>query len=164
MGATRCRPSYCPSPTRSTRTEGETLGSRLRERSSRYPLLTLVLDFHLHAKTTVTTVYDLCGYTWYIFNTYSNEGEFMDTDARRRRMRGCVETVTSLVCCTEVNLDSFGGVGKVHRQLSPLGEKERTHDPFKPVIYRAFDMPLACGHLEDDQRQQATRSQCEPQA
>lgn len=108
--------------------------------------------------------HDLCGYMWYIFNTYNNEGEFMDTDARRRRMRGCVETVASLVCCTEVNLDSFGGVGKVHRQLSPLGEKERTHDPFEPVICRAFDMPLACGHLEDDQRQQATRSQCEPQA
>ena len=49
-----------------------------------------------------------------------------ESEERCRGMRGCVETAAALVCCSEVELDLFGGVGEV---LSALGDKERTNDP-----------------------------------
>ena len=71
-----------------------------------------------------TTVSNLCSCVRYFFEAYSNEGDFKDTEERRRCMRGCVETAASLVCCIEVKLDLFGEVGEV---LSALGHKERTN-------------------------------------
>ena len=75
------------------------------------------------------TVSNLSRCVRYFFETYSNEGDSIDPEERRRRMRGCVETAASLVCCTEVDLDLFGEVGEVLKQLSALGDKEGTNDP-----------------------------------
>jgi len=88
-----------------------------------------------------TTVYDICRSVRYLFETYSNEGAFMDTKERRRRMRGCVETVASLVCCTDVELGLFGEVGEV---LSELGDKERTNDPLTIRSNLSFTVSWTC--------------------
>ena len=40
-------------------------------------------------------------------------------EARRRRMQGCIETVASLVCCTDVQLEWFGDVRAVLSDLCP---------------------------------------------
>jgi hypothetical protein len=88
-----------------------------------------------------TTVYDLCRYVRYLFETYSSEGAFMDTKERRRRMRGCVETAASLVCCTNVELDLFGEVGEV---LSDLGDKERANDPLTIISNPLFAVRWTC--------------------
>ena len=54
-----------------------------------------------------STVYELCRCVRNFFYAYNNEGYFMDTKERQRRMRGCVETAASLVCCTRVELGLF---------------------------------------------------------
>ena len=77
-----------------------------------------------------TTVRNLSRGVQYLLKTYSSEGDFMDTKERRKRMRLCVETVASLVCCTdstEVELGLFGEVEDVGKVLSELGDKERTN-------------------------------------
>jgi hypothetical protein len=88
-----------------------------------------------------TTVYDLCKCVRYCFETYSKDRDFMDTKERRRRMRGWVETAASLVCCTEVELGSFGEVGEV---LSELGDKERTSDPLTIRSNPLFTVRWTC--------------------
>ena len=88
-----------------------------------------------------TTVSNLCSCVRYFFDAYSNEGDFMDTEERRRRMRGCVETAASLVCCIEVKLDLFGEVGEV---LSALGDKERTNLPSTISSNPLFTMRWTC--------------------
>ena len=88
-----------------------------------------------------TTVYDLSRYVRYFFETYSNEGDSMDTKEQHRRMRGCVETAASLVCCIDVKLDLFGEVGEV---LSELGDKERTNDPLTIRLNPSFTLRWTC--------------------
>ena len=88
-----------------------------------------------------STVSDLCRCVRYFFDTYSNEGDSKDTEERRRRMRGCVETAASLVCCTEVDLGLFGEVGEV---LSALGDKERTNDPSTISSNPSFAVRWTC--------------------
>ena len=80
----------------------------------------------------------------YFFEAYSNEGDSMDSEERRRRMRGCVETAASLVCCTEVELGLFGEVGEVLKQLSALGDKEGTNDPSTININPSFTVRWTC--------------------
>ena len=70
-----------------------------------------------------TTVYRLCRYVRNFFESES-EGDFMDSKVQRTRMRGCIETAASLVCCADVKLDSFGEVAEV---LSEVGDKEQTN-------------------------------------
>ena len=88
-----------------------------------------------------TTVSNLCRCVRYFFESYSNEGDTMDPKERRRRMRGCVETAASLVCCIEVELDLFGEVGEV---LSALGDKERTNDPSTISSNPSFTVRWTC--------------------
>ena len=71
-----------------------------------------------------TTVYRLCRYVRNVFESES-EGDFIDSKVQRTRMRGCIETVASLVCCADVELDSFGEVADV---LSKVGDKEQTNN------------------------------------
>ena len=91
-----------------------------------------------------TTVSNLSRCVRYFFETYSNEGDSMDPEERRRRMRGCVETAASLVCCTEVELDLFGEIGEVLRQLSALGDKEGTNDPLIISSNPSFTVRWTC--------------------
>jgi hypothetical protein len=64
-----------------------------------------------------TTVDTLCRYLRCLFDIYSNEGDPKNKKAQRRRMQGCIETVASLVCCTDVQLDWFGEVREVLSDL-----------------------------------------------
>ena len=90
------------------------------------------------------TVSNLCRCVQYFFETYSNEGDSMDPEERRRRMRGCVETAASLVCCSAVELDLFGEVGEVGEVLSALGDKERTNDPSTISSNPSFTVRWTC--------------------
>jgi hypothetical protein len=82
------------------------------------------------------TVYELCRRLRYFFETYKDEGKFVETKVgRTRRMRGYVETAASLVCCTGVQLGSFGEVGEV---LSEVG------DAVKIGSSPSFAMRLTC--------------------
>ena len=88
-----------------------------------------------------TTVYNLCKSVQNYFETYSNEGDSMDTKERRRQIRGCVETAASLVCCTEVELGLFGKIGDV---LGELGDKERTNNPLTIKSNPMFSVRWTC--------------------
>jgi hypothetical protein len=58
----------------------------------------------------------------YLFQTCNNHSHFENEQARRRRMRVCVEAVASLVCCFDFPLSSFGEVGKL---VSEIGHMEK---------------------------------------
>ena len=49
----------------------------------------------------------------------------MNREARGRRMHGCTEAASSLVCCTDIRLGQLGEVGEV---LSELGLTEKIYD------------------------------------
>ena len=88
-----------------------------------------------------STVYELCRCVRNFFYAYNNEGDFVDKEERQRRMRGCVETAASLVCCTRVELGLFGKVEKI---LSKLGDKERTNDPSTIISNPSFTVRWTC--------------------
>ena len=88
-----------------------------------------------------SAVSNLCRCIRYFFEIYSNEGDSMDPEERRRRMHGCVEAAASLVCCSEVELDLFGEVGEI---LNALGDKERTNDPSTISPNPSFTVRWTC--------------------
>ncbi|KAI0278994.1 hypothetical protein BGY98DRAFT_1186246 [Russula aff. rugulosa BPL654] len=69
-----------------------------------------------------TTVDRLCRC---VRNVFENEGEYEDTKIQRMRMRRCIETTASLVCCTNVELGCFGDITEV---LSEVGDREQTNN------------------------------------
>ena len=88
------------------------------------------------------TVDELCQRLRYFFETYKDEGKFIDTKiGRTRRMRGYVETTASLVCCTGVELGLLGEVGEV---LSEVGDNENTNNPSMIRSNPSFAMRLTC--------------------
>jgi hypothetical protein len=92
-----------------------------------------------------STVHELCRCVRNFFYAYNNEGDFKDTEERQWRMRGCVETAASLVCCTRVELGLFGKVEKVlSKVLSKLGDKERTNDPSTIISNPLFTVRWTC--------------------
>ena len=72
-----------------------------------------------------TTVDHLCKYVQDLFGTYNKEGQSMNKEAQRKRIRGCIEAAASLVCCTNIPLGRFGEVGEV---LSEVGHTENIND------------------------------------
>jgi hypothetical protein len=114
-----------------------------------------------------TTVRNLSRGVQYLLKTYSNEGDFMDAKEQRKRIRLCVETVASLVCCTnatKVELGLFGEVGEVGGVLSELGNKERTNDPLTIRSNPSFTVRWTClslvavwKMLDSDSVQEAAR-------
>jgi len=66
---------------------------------------------------------DFCRYVGGVFGIYCHEGDLNNKKAQHERIRGCIETVASLVCCTGVELGRFGKVVEV---LSDLGSAEGT--------------------------------------
>jgi hypothetical protein len=62
----------------------------------------------------------------YLFDTCNNQSYFESEDARRRRMRACVEVAASLVCCIDFRLERFGEVSKL---VSEIGHMERFNEP-----------------------------------
>ena len=92
-----------------------------------------------------SSVYELCRYVRNSFYAYNNEGDFMDTTERRRRMRECVETAASLVCYTRVELGLFGEVEKVlSKVLSKLGDKEKTNNTLTITSNPLFTVRWTC--------------------
>ena len=87
-----------------------------------------------------TTIYRLSRFVQNFFESES-EGDFMDSKVQRTRMRGCIETAASLVCCADVQLDSFGEVAEV---LSKVGDKERTNDPSTIISNPFFTIHWTC--------------------
>ena len=73
---------------------------------------------------TETTVYHFRRYVRNFFES-KIEGDFIGSKVQRTRIRGCIETVASLVFCADVKLDSFGEVADV---LSKVGVTEQTND------------------------------------
>ena len=88
-----------------------------------------------------TNVYNLCKSARNYFETYSNEGDSMDTEERRRHIHECVETAAVLVCCAEVELGLFGNIGEA---LGEMGDKERTNDPLTIKSNPLFSLSWTC--------------------
>jgi hypothetical protein len=87
-----------------------------------------------------TTIYHLCRCVRNLFERES-EGDFMDSKVQRMRMLGCIETAASLVCCADVELDSFGEVAEV---LSEVGEKEQTNNSLSIRSNPLFTVRWTC--------------------
>ena len=62
----------------------------------------------------------------YLFETCNNHTYFPNEDARRRRMRACVEAAASLVCCIDFRPDSFGEVSNL---IGDIGRIEKVNQP-----------------------------------
>jgi len=78
-----------------------------------------------------SALYELCRCVRNLFYAYISEGDVLDTKEGRRRMRGCVETAASVVCCTRVEPGLFGEVENVIC-----------------IVHRPLDMHLTRGHPE----------------
>ena len=60
----------------------------------------------------------------YLFETCNNHNHFENHDARRRRMRACVEVTVSLICRIGFELESFGDISGL---VSEIGDIEQIH-------------------------------------
>ena len=69
-----------------------------------------------------TAVDTICRCVRYLFDTCNNHSYFQNEEARRRRMRACVEAAASLVCCIGFRLEWLGEVGKL---VSEIGHIEK---------------------------------------
>ncbi|KAH8983280.1 hypothetical protein EDB92DRAFT_1951685 [Lactarius akahatsu] len=70
-----------------------------------------------------TAMYDLCKRVRHLVDTCNNRSQFATDELWRRRSRGCVETVASLVFYADIELELFGDLGSL---LSELGGFEKT--------------------------------------
>ena len=69
---------------------------------------------------------DLCKRVRHLLETCNNRGLFADTELWRKRARGCIETVASLVFCADVKLEVFGDREDLGRLLAELIKSEKT--------------------------------------
>jgi len=69
-------------------------------------------------------IYDLCKRIRRLLDTCNNRN-LLKKEVWRKRTRGCVETVASLVFCADVKLDEFGELGRL---LLELGDVENIRD------------------------------------
>ena len=81
--------------------------------------------------------------------TCNNHSYFMNEEARRRRMRACVEATATLVCCIDFRLDWFGEVGKL---VSEIGRIENINQSPTIVSDPSFIMRWTCLSLVAVQR------------
>ncbi|KAI9439395.1 hypothetical protein BJY52DRAFT_1195723 [Lactarius psammicola] len=68
-----------------------------------------------------TAVDTICRCVRYLFETCNNHSYFPNEEARRRRMRACVEAAASLVCCIDFRLEWLGDV----KLVSEIGHIEK---------------------------------------
>ncbi|KAH8994219.1 hypothetical protein EDB92DRAFT_313599 [Lactarius akahatsu] len=76
-----------------------------------------------------------------LFETCNNHSYFENEEARRRRMRACVEAVASFVCCIDFRLDRFGEVGKL---VSEIGCIEKINQSPTSTPDPSFIMRWTC--------------------
>ncbi len=60
---------------------------------------------------------DLCKRVGHLVDTCNNRGLFAKEELWRKRARGCVETVASLVIYADIKLERFGDLGRLLREL-----------------------------------------------
>ena len=96
----------------------------------------------------------ICQSVRYLFETCNN---LANEEARRRRMRACVETAAALVCCIDFRLDWFGEVGKL---ISEIGHIEKidqsptsTSDPSFIVRWTCLSLVAIQQKLNSDRLQ-----------
>ena len=76
-----------------------------------------------------------------LFETCENHSYFENEEARRRRMRACVEAAASLVCCIKFQLDWFGDVGKL---VSEIGRIEKINQSPTTTSDHSFIIRWTC--------------------
>ena len=84
---------------------------------------------------------ELCKRILHLFETYDNRDHFLDVEEWRKRSRACVETAASFVFCMNVDILSFGEIGKL---LSDLGDAEDTNKWSETNLNRSFMMRWTC--------------------
>ncbi len=77
----------------------------------------------------------------YLFETCNNHSYFESEDARRRRMRACVEAAASLVCYIDFRLEWFGEVSKL---ISEIGYMEKINEPPTSRSDQSFTVRWTC--------------------
>ncbi|KAI9431527.1 hypothetical protein H4582DRAFT_2062751 [Lactarius indigo] len=85
----------------------------------------------------------------YLFRTCNNHSYFENEEARRRRMRVCIEATALLVCCIDYRLDLFGDVGKL---VSEIGHIEKINQSLTTTSDPSFILRWTCLSLVDIQR------------
>ena len=83
----------------------------------------------------------LCRCVRYLFETCKNHSYFENEEARRRRMRACVEAAASLVCCIDFKLDWFGEFGKL---VSEIGHVEQINQSPTTTSDQSFIIRWTC--------------------
>ena len=76
-----------------------------------------------------------------LFQTCNNHSHFESEEARRRRMRVCVEAVASLVCCFDFPLGAFGDVGRL---VSEIGLIEKVNQSPTTISGSSFIVSWTC--------------------
>ncbi|KAH9059228.1 hypothetical protein EDB87DRAFT_819810 [Lactarius vividus] len=77
----------------------------------------------------------------YLFETCNNHNHFESDDARRRRMRACVDAAASLVCYIDFRLEWFGEVSKL---ISDIGYMEKISEPPTGGSDQSFTVRWTC--------------------
>jgi hypothetical protein len=85
----------------------------------------------------------------YFFETCNSRSHFESEEARRRRMRACVEAAASLVCCLHFRLESFGEVTEL---ISEIGRIENINELLTSGSDLSFTMRWTCLSLMTVQR------------
>ncbi|KAH8989938.1 hypothetical protein EDB86DRAFT_2831423 [Lactarius hatsudake] len=88
-----------------------------------------------------SAVYTISRCVRYLFKTCNNHNHFKSDDARRRRMRACVEAAASLVCCIDFRLEWFGEVSEL---LSEIGHMEKVYEPLTSRSDQSFTVRWTC--------------------
>ncbi|KAI9431456.1 hypothetical protein H4582DRAFT_1238610 [Lactarius indigo] len=102
-----------------------------------------------HGPLTEGTAHTISRCMRYLFETCNNHSYFENEEARRRRMRVCVEATASLVCCIGHPLDSFGEVSKV---VSEIGHIEKINQSPTTTSDTSFIIRWTCLSIVDIQR------------
>ena len=77
----------------------------------------------------------------YLFDTCNYQSHFENEDARRRRMRACVEAVATLVCCIDFRLEWFGEISEL---VSDIGPMEMIKEPLISRSDLTFNVRWTC--------------------
>ncbi|KAH9018537.1 hypothetical protein EDB85DRAFT_1897125 [Lactarius pseudohatsudake] len=72
-----------------------------------------------------TAVHTISRCVRYLFETCHNHNSFETEEARRRRVRACIEAAVSLICRINFRLDWFGEVGRL---VSEIGHIEKVNE------------------------------------
>jgi hypothetical protein len=91
----------------------------------------------------------ICRCLRYLFETCKNHSYFENEEARRRRLRACVEAAASLVCCIDFQLDWFGDIGKL---VSEIGHIENIKESPTTTSDPSFIVRWTCLSLASVQQ------------